>query len=496
MLVTPLDLGVSLSHRKPIDQFPSQKNSFSYHVASPAIEQSVTIIKLLGGMATSPAPRAPANPVGAIDRDRIKAQMRRWQDRVLDLTKSNPLIGLNRSRVAKLQAVEPNLNDIFSAFVLDETQLRMPLVRKRSQQQQQTLLITPDDDPEFVIEPGDISIEAKPLDLMRRLRRIHDNARTTLEERGVTTLYLTLGTLRWKDDQFGDSVSPLWMIPCEFEAKGPDAPLRLSMADEEPEVNPALEYYLRERHKIQLPEIPEEPDKQSLTKFLRKVALAVQEQHWEVTEEVWLSTFSFESLVIYRDLHALVDAAMANPVVAALSGASRSAGASESLPHDLDSLPVPSTVPIPVLPTDSSQLAALTLSSLGHNVVVHGPPGTGKSQTIANLVADALARNKRVLFVSAKMAALNVVYDRLKQLGLQDFCLEAHSTKAGKQKVIDELRRTLEAETTRDGDALERELQSLLRARRTQCLRARATCRDQAVRVVSIQRKRSSGTIG
>lgn len=391
--------------------------------------------------------------------------MRRWQDRVLDLTKSNPLIGLNRSRVSKLLATGPGLNEIFSVFAIDETPLRMPLVRKRTQQPQQSLLIAPDEDPDLVVEPGDICFEAKPLDLMRRLRRIHDNARTTLEERGVTTLYLTLGALRWNDDQFGDSVSPLWMIPCEFESKGPDAPLRLCVADEDPEVNPALEYYLRERHKIQLPEIPDEPDKQSLTKFLRSIRRAVQEQQWEVTEEVWLSTFSFESLVIYRDLHALVDAAASNPVVAALSGASRSAGRSESLPHDLDSLPTPATVPIPVLPTDSSQLAALTFSSMGHNVVVHGPPGTGKSQTIANLVADALARNKKVLFVSAKMAALNVVYDRLKELGLQDFCLEAHSTKAGKQKIIDELRRTLDAETNRDGDALERELQALLRVR-------------------------------
>jgi hypothetical protein len=122
--------------------------------------------------------------------------------------------------------------------------------------------------------------------------------------------------------------------------------------------------------------------------------------------------------VICRDLRALVDAAADHPVIAALSGASRSIGKSESLPHHLDSLPTPTTVPIPVLPTDSSQLAALTLSSLGHNVVVHGPPATGKSQTIANLIADALARSKKVLFVSAKMAALNVVYDRLKEVGL------------------------------------------------------------------------------
>jgi MoxR-like ATPase len=118
-------------------------------------------------------------------------------------------------------------------------------------------------------------------------------------------------------------------------------------------------------------------------------------------------------LVIYRDLRALVDAALTNRVVAAFSGVTGLAGKTESLPHDLDSLPTPGTVPIPVLPTDSSQLEALTVSSLGHHVVVHGPPGTGKSQTIANLIADALAGNKKVLFVSAKMAALNVVYERL-----------------------------------------------------------------------------------
>lgn len=423
----------------------------------------------LVGTQITPAPAASASSTpkapGGVDRDRVKAQMRRWQDRVLDLTKSNPLIGLNRSRVAKLPVTAPDANALFPRFVLDETQLKMPLVRKRVRYPEQQSLLPPDEDLDLVVEPGDLIFDAKPLDLMRRLRRIHDNARTTLEERGVTTLYLTFGALRWKDELLGESVSPLWMVPCEFESKGPDAPLRLCVADEDAQVNPALEYYLRERHKIELPDLPEEPDKHSLLGLLRGVRKAVAEQRWEVTEEVWLSTFSFESLVIYRDLRALVEAAIAHPVVAALSRATGPMGKSESLPDKLDSLPTPSTVPIPVLPTDSSQLEALILSSMGHHVVVHGPPGTGKSQTIANLIAEALARNKKVLFVSAKMAALNVVYERLKELGLQRFCLEAHSTKAGKQKIIDELRRTLEAEPNRDWDALERELQALLRVR-------------------------------
>jgi hypothetical protein len=110
------------------------------------------------------------------------------------------------------------------------------------------------------------------------------------------------------------------------------------------------------------------------------VRLAVREQKWEVTNEVWLSTFSFESLVIYQDLRTLTDLATANPIVVALSGAAPTVGKSEALPQGLDSLPIPATVPIPVLPTDSSQLEALTQSALGRHVVVHGPPGTGKSQ--------------------------------------------------------------------------------------------------------------------
>lgn len=403
--------------------------------------------------------------LGPIDATRVKAQMRRWQDRVLDLTKSNPLIGLNRSRVAKFQVIAPDMNALFSTFVIDEKQLRMPLVRKRNKQSEQILLIPSDDESEFVIEPGDITLDAKPIELIRRLRRIHNNARTTIEERGVTTLYLTFGALRWNDDLFGESVSPLWMVPCEFESKGPDAPLRLCMADEDAQINPALEYYLRERHKIDLPELPDDPVQQSLMTLLQHIRCTVGAQSWKVTEEVWLSTFSFESLVIYRDLHALVDVAIKHPVVGALSRATQLMGKSEALPHELDTLPTPTTVPIPVLPTDSSQLEALTLTSLGHHVVVHGPPGTGKSQTIANLIANALGKNKKVLFVSAKMAALNVVHERIKELGLQRFCLEAHSTKAGKQKIIDELRRTLEAETSHDGDALDRELHALLSVR-------------------------------
>src|SRR5262249_52933944 len=159
---------------------------------------------------------------------------------------------------------------------------------------------------------------------------------------------------RWRDDLFGESISPLWMVPCELESKGPNAPFRLRVADEESQVNPALEYCLRERHKVRLPELPEEPDEKSLARLLHEIGQAVQERRWETTDEMWLSTFSFESLVIYRDLQTLTDAAYEHSVIGTLARAIPSVGSSEALQEDLDNLPASSALPIPVLSTDSS----------------------------------------------------------------------------------------------------------------------------------------------
>ena len=350
---------------------------------------------------------------------------------------------------------------------MDEAELKMPLATRRSAKTQPQLELDEiDAQANYQIEPGEVEFEATPIELMRRLRRIYDNARTSVEERGVTTLHVAFGTLIWNDEWLGESISPLWMLPAQLVSKGPNIALRLLASDEEMQMNPALELYLRERHKIKLPEIPDEPTGDSLPEFLRNVELATQEQRWRVTDDLWLTTFSFESLVIYQDLNAMADMAVNHPVIAALARAMEMGETSEQTPDTLDELATPDVVPVPILPVDSSQLHALAYGAAGNHQVVHGPPGTGKSQTISNLIADALGRNKTVLFVSSKMAALNVVYRRLAEEGLARFCLEAHSTKAGKGKIVDELRRTLAAEDTLESGRLIEQVDSLLRVRR------------------------------
>ena len=75
---------------------------------------------------------------------------------------------------------------------------------------------------------------------------------------------------------------------------------------------------------------------------------------------------------------------------------------------------------------------------------MHGPPGTGKSQTITNMIANALYKGKRVLFVAEKMAALSVVQNRLTKIGLDPFCLELHSNKVTKSHFLAQLQKAIE----------------------------------------------------
>jgi len=299
----------------------------------------------------------------SFDTDRIRAQLKKWQERLLDLTKANPLLGINRSRVSKLRIIQPDALSLFRDFVTGENTLKMPRVYKISRSQTEDSIQERPEAENYEVEPGDVVFDAGPVDLLRRLRRLYDNARTSVEERGATTLHFTFGVLKWKDPLLGESVSPLLLVPCELKSFGPNAPMRLAMSDEEMQVNPAMELYLRERHRITFPTVSEELSTEAFATFLHSVGEAVQEYGWTVEQDVWLSTYSFESLVLYQDLRAMLDAALCNGVVAAFAHAVRLPEGSEALGEELlDTMPSPDQVPIPALPTDSSQLKSLTIA--------------------------------------------------------------------------------------------------------------------------------------
>ena len=225
---------------------------------------------------------------------------------------------------------------------------------------------------------------------------------------------------------------------CSLRAREPRRAAELKPAPEEPVVNPALALKLS-RYGIDLPRVDDLEDI-TLTGVLDAVRAAVAGQDgWQVSDSLVLSYFSFAKEAMYRDLLDHEDQIAAHPAVAALASGGRGEASSgfffDEIPEDeVDRRAAPESTPV-ILDADSSQRASIAAALDGRSFVMDGPPGTGKSQTIANMIGVLLHAGKTVLFVSEKAAALDVVRDRLDEAGLRAYLLELHSHKATRKQV-------------------------------------------------------------
>jgi very-short-patch-repair endonuclease len=297
----------------------------------------------------------------------------------------------------------------------------------------------------------ELQTTAPPELLDKSLRRIDEQARETLEEQGVNALFLALGVLHYRDSKEDEKAfrAPLVLLPVTLRRKSAAAGYTVEATDDDPIVNPALAEYLKRTFGLALPELPGEiGDDYDLQAFLTAASESVVgQQGWVVTTEVYLGLFAFQKFVMYRDLEANGGAYAAHRLITQL--VTRTGGQVAGLPDDVRELELDRDFPpertFQVVDADGSQLRAIAAVAKSHDLVLEGPPGTGKSQTITNLIAQALAAGKSVLFVAEKMAALQVVHDRLVRAGLGDFCLELHSTKANKRAVLKEIARSLDA---------------------------------------------------
>jgi very-short-patch-repair endonuclease len=289
------------------------------------------------------------------------------------------------------------------------------------------------------------------------LRRIEEQARETQEEQGVNALFLALGMLHYRESNDSEQIfrAPLVLLPVALNRTSAGAGYTLSVTDDDYILNPALQEYLRRDFGLALPLLPdpaEIPDDYDLQRFLAAVTDAIKTHPgWQVTTEIYLGLFAFQKFVMYKDLEANGGAFAGHRLVRQL--VTRRGDAFAALPDEVRQMDLDAHFPpestAQVVDADSSQLRAIAAVSRGHDLVLEGPPGTGKSQTITNLIAQALHAGQSVLFVAEKMAALSVVHERLVRAGLGDFCLEMHSTKANKRAVVKEIARSLDASLER-----------------------------------------------
>jgi very-short-patch-repair endonuclease len=296
--------------------------------------------------------------------------------------------------------------------------------------------------------PKDVLTEFPDRLLAARLLRLYQTAKVAATEHGVTTLYAAFGFLRWYESPDSDEelLSPLLLVPVRLDRQTVESEFTLRAEEDDVLPNYCLAELLRTQFRIALPSATDVPleveNPECLPRYLAAVAERVAHvPRWGVVDSAALGVFNFQKLAMWEDLGRNADRVKTHPVCRAIAGdAAATLAPPADLPvaGDLDRV-VPPEAALHILDADSSQHEAIEAVKRGAHLVMDGPPGTGKSQTIANIIAEALAAGKRVLFVSEKTAALDVVKRRLDRCRLGDFCLELHSHKANKREVVAEL---------------------------------------------------------
>ena len=450
----------------------------AYHSAEPAettdnarvelaLEEAPTLPDFDEGIKEETAPETPD---GRLDR---------WQRKLLDLSARNPLLN-HRSTKTSLHIICPDPGKLEDKLA-DGARISIqpvPRLPQRGQDgelhRQRTGEKLTDEYVRNALKQKQVLVHLPEDELHRRSVNIYRKAQTSLQEGGANTLFLALGFLLWKRDEKDERRfhAPLILLPVTLERKSVRSGIKMLAHDDEPRFNTTLLEMLRKDFSLDIRDLdgtlPRDQSGIDVDGIWDKVRRTVKDAPgFEVVEDVALGHFSFAKYLMWKDLVDRTNALRESAVVKHLLDTPR-----DPYPSDIDfvsgkqvdRLYKPSELLAP-LPADSSQIAAIATADCGKDFIIIGPPGTGKSQTISNLISHILGKGKTVLFVSEKTAALEVVYRRLSETGLGQFCLELHSNKARKKDVLDQLRKAWEQPQADNAEEWKREAERLQRLR-------------------------------
>ncbi|WJK40109.1 DUF3320 domain-containing protein [Solwaraspora sp. WMMA2056] len=372
----------------------------------------------------------------------IVAALGLWRETLVSLTGTNRLINFKQSKTGTVQIVSPTGTEILTGL---KNGAVWALLGSQDEE----------DEASDVLRQPALPVDATALARVTRpdnevgpvLRNLMRRSNQEYVDRGLSVLYLALGMLRWHEPDGTAQNSPLLLVPVRLAASGPRQRPLLRIGDDDPVLNPALTLRLQE-FGITLPAVDDLADL-DLGVLLDQVGMAVGERSgWHVTASAVISCFSFHKEAMYRDLLDNEDRVLAHPIVRAIAqqdptGQTRDYHFDDIRPTEIDQEAPPESTPL-VLDADSSQRACIAAALAGRSFVMDGPPGTGKSQTIANMIGALLHAGKTVLFVSEKAAALEVVRNRLAAAGLENYLLELHSHKASRKEVAAALAHALD----------------------------------------------------
>ena len=371
-----------------------------------------------------------------------KTKIEYWQRKLLDFSTRSPLINMKITSSAvqilhpRIDTLEDELNSSSSFSLIPN-----PLVASDINLQNEAIVRA---NSELLLKYSadhKLATAENEKDLAKKLVTISRKVQRDLSETGVNPLYLAVGHIEWTDTQSIVPLrAPVILYPVNLTRKNRNE-FQLSLRDdEEPQLNFSIFEKFRNEFKYQTTLSYENLPKDENGLDIRKIFAIIQEEirrqpRWHLIESCVLGLFSFDQFIMWNDLRKKTDALTNNKVVASLVKGELSYEPNE-IPTVEDDDFINQIVPISC---DETQLQAVKASACDNSFILQGPPGTGKSQTITAMVINAISHGKKVLFVAEKMAALQVVYRNLKQLGISDYLLELHSTKVTKSHLIEQM---------------------------------------------------------
>ena len=382
---------------------------------------------------------------------------KQWERRLLDLSLKNALLNFRPDKYA-LHILSSDINKTFESLSSGE---EFTVLEKTADVRG----VLPGD--EYFSNSANLSVLSELLDVElknRRLRTFSESkdiddilrylikkGKTAEEEAGANVLYLAFGFLKWYESDSNEAkYAPLVLCPVKITRSKGGKGYSVSFTEDEKQINNTLLEFLLREFKIDIRGLDNISSGIRISEILAMVKMEILNmKRWEVLNEVYLASFSFARFAMWNDVRKNIDKFRKNPLIRSLLD-NRLEIPNHVFENKAEDDYPPTEILCP-LTADSSQFAAIAEAVGGASFVLHGPPGTGKSQTITNIIANCLNNGKRVLFVAEKQAALSVVKKRLDSIGLGDFCLELHSAKLDKAQLLKKMETTLSLTAEQEG---------------------------------------------
>lgn len=423
---------------------------------------------------TGTAPRQFKEYKGEIGGQKEINRVTQWERRLLDMDMRNALLNFKVSRTA-VKLLVPSLEDFVGAL----TEIKSFNVDcKPADGVQNTDKLGEGFERSSYLKPfvDYVAYEYKNKRLLTVydqkshdaiMQRLIKKETSIQEETGTTTLYMAAGFLKWRENENGDDkFAPLLLYPITISKKGVAAPVyTVDVNTDDVRLNSTLLEFLYQEFNQDirgLGEVPLDTRDNILSVIARLKKEIVGRKGWEIFTNVFLASLSFANYQLWYDVKYKSDRFREHPIVNSLinNKLELPEGAFDLSSRSSDEAYTAEERMYLPISADSSQYSAI-YDSLSKSFVLHGPPGTGKSQTITNIIANNIVRGRRVLFVAEKMAALSVVHNRLQQIGLGDFCLELHSNKTNKNVVLSQIVKTMSLPEQKESGDIDEKLQEI-----------------------------------